>query len=330
MISYVITVYNKEEYLHEVLMSIRNQSPSMDCEYIIVNDGSTDFSLKRILEATNQWDNLRIINQKNSGVVEATIAGIEATNGKYIKFVDGDDRLEPNLVQEQCTILETHPDLAFVSCSYGVKRDNKSIPRFASKLCLSKAPLQPSEVEIHTGYEALLHVLTRDTSPTEALTGMSGGLSRRDAINLPLIRSLANKHELRHLQDHLITACSITHSSGFAFIKRIGFSELSKSTSMARNSCLSGKENYSRTLREQALINLSFMEKIPPETQLRLLRATSKILLKANYGKVGLGTRIIPSHPYNKIKRGIKTGNINRLGSLQEKLLEDLNCKFPS
>ncbi len=328
MISFIITVYNKEKYLNEVLLAIRAQCLPVECEYIIIDDGSTDSSFKKIRETTDSWDNCRIISQKNAGVVKATIAGIEATAGEYIKFVDGDDKLAPNLVLEQYSLLKKHPNLSFVSCSYGTQNGFEITPRFATQKCLSETNLLASEIEIFSGDAALLHVLARDQSPIEALTGMSGGLSRRDSINLPMVRSLTNKYQLRHLQDHLISACSLSASSGFAFIHRIGFSELSKSTPTEKNNCLSGQLNYSKTLREQALINLLFLEKLPPEAQLRLLRATTKLLLKANYGKIGLKIKSNPIHPYNKTKRTIKSGDLKQLRLLQENLLHDLTRKL--
>ena len=90
MVSVIIPVYNVEEYLKEALESVVNQSLK-DIEIIIINDGSTDKSLRIIKGYATKDKRIKIINQKNQGQSIARNSGIENAKGKYIYFMDSDD-----------------------------------------------------------------------------------------------------------------------------------------------------------------------------------------------------------------------------------------------
>lgn len=95
-ISYVVTVYNKEKYLNQVIDGIIDQKFDGDSEIVFVNDGSSDNSLKIIEERKNDVKTLRVINQENRGLIRATQAGMNAAQGDYIIFCDADDILLPD------------------------------------------------------------------------------------------------------------------------------------------------------------------------------------------------------------------------------------------
>ena len=103
-ISFICPVFNKEKYLPKVLESIKNQVGDFKKEYIFINDGSTDNSLKLLKEGTKKWKNTTIINQTNKGPAKATQEGIHKSKGDFIKLVGGDDVMSPNCTK---TLLET-------------------------------------------------------------------------------------------------------------------------------------------------------------------------------------------------------------------------------
>ena len=104
-VSIVAANYNNGRYLIEFIDSILN-STVKPRELIIVNDGSTDDSLE-ILEEYKHNDSITIINfDKNKGLADATNAGLEQANGKYIMRVDPDDILVPNRIEIQFNYLE--------------------------------------------------------------------------------------------------------------------------------------------------------------------------------------------------------------------------------
>jgi glycosyltransferase involved in cell wall biosynthesis len=96
-VSYVITVFNKEEYLPEVIRSLEAQVGIKEREYIFVDDGSSDRSVDVIKECTGDLDaKTVIIEQENLGASWGTNAGVEAASHEWIKLCDGDDLLTPN------------------------------------------------------------------------------------------------------------------------------------------------------------------------------------------------------------------------------------------
>lgn len=89
-VSVVLPIYNQELNLGISLPSVINQTWK-NIEIIAVNDGSTDSSLNIIKKYQESDPRFVVINKKNGGLVDATIAGIEAATGDYICFVDPDD-----------------------------------------------------------------------------------------------------------------------------------------------------------------------------------------------------------------------------------------------
>ncbi len=90
MISIIIPMYNGEKYIQRCIESINN-SFNKDIEIVIVDDGSTDNSLKICKEIANKCNNIYIYSQKNMGVSSARNFGISKANGEWITFVDADD-----------------------------------------------------------------------------------------------------------------------------------------------------------------------------------------------------------------------------------------------
>lgn len=90
-ISVIVPVYNAEQYLSKCFDSILNQTIK-NFEIIVINDGSTDNSLKIIQEYHQKYPEvIKVIDQKNMGQAIARNNGINKAFGNYICFVDSDD-----------------------------------------------------------------------------------------------------------------------------------------------------------------------------------------------------------------------------------------------
>lgn len=96
--SVVMPVYNCADYLDESIRSVISQT-FKNWELIIVNDGSTD-STELILEKYQGNDQIKIINQKNSGSAAARNRGFEEVSGVYISLLDADDWLYSNALTD--------------------------------------------------------------------------------------------------------------------------------------------------------------------------------------------------------------------------------------
>ena len=90
-ITVIIPIYNMEQYLAECLESVINQS-IYDIEILCINDGSTDKSLQILQKYGEQDVRFIIINQENKGVAYSRNLGIQKATGKYVMFMDPDDR----------------------------------------------------------------------------------------------------------------------------------------------------------------------------------------------------------------------------------------------
>ena len=97
-ISIIIPIYNAEKYLEECLDSIKQQSYK-NYEVIMINDGSTDRS-ESICRKFLEDDRFQIVNQKNKGVAISRNVGLTMAKGEYILFVDSDDWLDNNMLNE--------------------------------------------------------------------------------------------------------------------------------------------------------------------------------------------------------------------------------------
>ncbi len=105
LISVIIPVYNLEKYLRESLDSVINQTYE-NLEIILVDDGSTDNSLRILREYEKKDKRISVLTQKNSGVCMAMKNGVLFSSGKYIVRCDGDDINELNRYERQLKYLE--------------------------------------------------------------------------------------------------------------------------------------------------------------------------------------------------------------------------------
>lgn len=93
LISVIVTVYNVEKYLDECIKTILDQTYT-NIEIILVNDGSMDRSGDICDYYAQKDDRIRVIHQKNRGLVAARKVGVQNANGRYVGFVDADDWIE--------------------------------------------------------------------------------------------------------------------------------------------------------------------------------------------------------------------------------------------
>ncbi|MBU3142617.1 glycosyltransferase family 2 protein [Clostridium sp. CF012] len=99
-LSIIIPTYNVEKFIKTTINSLLVQSQK-DFEIVIVDDGSTDNTLKIIEEVIkdSKLNNCILIKQTNGGVSSARNSGIHGASGKYIMFLDGDDYVDIDLIK---------------------------------------------------------------------------------------------------------------------------------------------------------------------------------------------------------------------------------------
>ncbi|MCD7872555.1 MAG: glycosyltransferase [Clostridiales bacterium] len=132
LVSVVIPVYNVEKYLRECLDSLVFQTLE-NIEIICVDDGSTDSSFNILLEYAAKDNRFTIIRQNNSRQSTARNIGVNYANGKYIYFMDSDDFLEKETLEELYRKSENEDlDILFFCSQAFIDEENKENINFDS------------------------------------------------------------------------------------------------------------------------------------------------------------------------------------------------------
>lgn len=117
-ISIVIPVFNMADGIRRCLRSVVDQLVD-DIEVLVVDDGSTDNTGMVVKEFAAKESKIRYLFQENAGVSSARNAGIEAARGAYLLFIDADDEVENNYLQN---ILERAKESRADLLVWGIKR----------------------------------------------------------------------------------------------------------------------------------------------------------------------------------------------------------------
>ncbi len=111
-------VYNGEDFLHETIESVLNQTYS-DFLFLIINDGSKD----KTKEIIKNYADKRIIyheNETNLGLVASLNKGINMVETEFMARIDADDLWVQNKLEKQINLLDSHPDIGI--CGTSIKK----------------------------------------------------------------------------------------------------------------------------------------------------------------------------------------------------------------
>ena len=117
-LSIIITNYNYSQYLKACIEGCIHQETAVPYEVIMVDDGSTDDSLKCIEPYLS--DTVRLLVLENSGIEVASNQGFSASKGQFVVRVDADDYLLPTYVDKMVPVLKQEDACAFVYPDYHV------------------------------------------------------------------------------------------------------------------------------------------------------------------------------------------------------------------
>lgn len=118
MISVVIPAYNSESTIADSINSVLSQTRSdLVEEILVINDGSTDGTVKVVEESCSSDKRIRIITKTNGGVSSARNAGIKAATGRWVALLDSDDVWKPLKLEKQWVEIEKDSSIAFIGCN---------------------------------------------------------------------------------------------------------------------------------------------------------------------------------------------------------------------
>ena len=132
MVSIIVPIYNIEGYIRECVGSILAQTYP-DFELILVDDGSPD-NCGRICDEYAEKDvRIKVIHKENGGLTSARNAGLSVAKGDWIMHVDGDDWIEPDMIESLIEAAKvTKADLVFGDyMKYGPYAGNHKLPTWS-------------------------------------------------------------------------------------------------------------------------------------------------------------------------------------------------------
>ena len=132
LVSVVINTYNYADFIERSIESALEQTyPQNKIEIIVVDDGSTDDTSKKIKK---YGDKIKYIYKNNGGQASAFNTAFKNINGKYIVLLDADDCCMPKRVETIVMEFEKYPDVACILNSRRIKTEQgdieESFPEF--------------------------------------------------------------------------------------------------------------------------------------------------------------------------------------------------------
>lgn len=133
-VSVLMSAYNAEAHIDEAIQSILDQT-FQNFEFVIVNDGSADSTLSKIMDFAGRDPRIKVLDQDNVGLTRSLVRAVEDSRGVYIARMDADDISARDRLECQVAYLQENQSVGMVgSCvtiidSRGVVRRKKSLPR---------------------------------------------------------------------------------------------------------------------------------------------------------------------------------------------------------
>lgn len=134
--SVVIPLYNKEPHIKRAVDSVLSQT-IQDFEIIVVDDGSTDKSVKIVRSIAD--NRIRLITQENKGVSSARNRGIGEAKADLIAFLDADDEWQNNFLKEILELKNKYPEAGAYATAYNMYLPDGKI-RIAKYKAIPPAP----------------------------------------------------------------------------------------------------------------------------------------------------------------------------------------------
>lgn len=211
-ISIIVPIYNLERYLKECIESILNQSYK-NIEVILIDDGSTDRSLKICKDFEIKDKRILVIHQENSGVSVARNTGIKYASGEWIMFVDPDDYLDENIVTELYKQTKIYTKADIISCCCEI---------FTNDNFLKNSFFYGDRVfedDFKGKKDIFIQLMNpQHGQPNKALTAIGvpwGKLYRKSMIN---INNLEFKPNLRRMQDNIFNSYAFWYANQIIYI----------------------------------------------------------------------------------------------------------------
>ncbi len=155
LVSVVTAVYNTEDYIEEAIQSIINQTIGFEknIQLILVNDGSSDRSGAICRRYARLYpDNIIYKKTRNHGVAEARNFGLKYATGRWVNFMDSDDKWGRYAFSEMQAFIEEHPDIKVVAPRmkfFDARKDYHMLDYKFFETRVVDIEQEPSSIQLH-------------------------------------------------------------------------------------------------------------------------------------------------------------------------------------
>lgn len=186
--SIIVPVYNTAQYVEECIKSIVSQT-NCDYELIVIDDGSNDRSVEIVKNIIKDCAHCRIIQSDHRGVCSARNKGIEIAKGDYICFVDSDDILYADYIENLFKAIEIYnnPDVIYFYITYGTQASRNRPEVSTTYTRLTKTDIR------YLSAAALYH-----TPEVDSINGKYHGISSFSACMQVYKRELYIDNDVRY------------------------------------------------------------------------------------------------------------------------------------
>lgn len=205
-----MAAYNASQYISKSIQSVLDQSYT-DFELLIVNDGSTDDTVKVI--QSFQDPRIRLIdNNQNKGIPYTRNVGVREAKGKYFAILDSDDISQSNRLETQVAHMEKDPDLAVLGSW--------------AKVIDSRGNLTGETLQVHDNPQKINVVLFFENTlvhssvmmRTDLLRKVGGYPHHEVAQDYGLFCNIAERHKIKNIPEFLVQYR--VHSSNISKTKK--------------------------------------------------------------------------------------------------------------
>ncbi len=163
-VSVIIPTHNRAQLLPRAIGSVLRQTAAEVCDIVVVDDGSTDATAAVVARYGRA---VRLLRQEHAGAAAARNAGIRATDGEFVAFLDSDDEWAPDKIAAQLAALARWPEAVFVSGASVARYPDREEPRvtdavphdvpadFAPALCAGNFLFTPTVLVRRTALDAV-------------------------------------------------------------------------------------------------------------------------------------------------------------------------------
>ena len=123
-VSVIVPVYNAEKYIRRCVGTLTGQTYK-NLEILLVDDGSRDDSGGICDDLAKEDERIRVIHKENGGLVSAWNKGFAYSTGEYVSFVDSDDWVDFNMIEEMSAALTGNPK-EIIAGDYVIEKEDGS------------------------------------------------------------------------------------------------------------------------------------------------------------------------------------------------------------